>query len=151
MGLFSNLRKATGQTSVQDETARAVLAMPILVAAADGQITLPETEQIGNMCMFSPVFHAVGPQRTQALGAEIVEELKAKGATEVFKRSAAVLSPKLRETAMCFAIRTALADGVLDEDEKKMLITMGESLGIAEETFFRIFDVMVMMQRAPGA
>jgi len=135
---------------VQDETARAVTAMQLLVAAADGEISTPETTQITNMCTFSPVFHAVGPDRTMDLAGDVVKELKAKGATEVFARSAAALSPKLRETAICFAIRTALADGVLEETEKKMLNTMGESLGLAEETFFKIFDVMVMMQRAPG-
>lgn len=151
MGLFSNLRKASGQTSVQEETARAVLAMPIMVAASDGEISLPETEQIGNMCMFSPVFHAVGGKRTSELGVEIVKDIKANGMTQVFQRSTAALSPKLRETAMCFAIRTALADGVLEDNEKKILIAMGNSMGIAEETFSKIFDVMVMMQRAPGA
>ena len=151
MGQFFNLRDHTGRTRVEDETARAVLALPLLVAAADGEISPPETTQITNMCAFSPVFHAIGPDRTMALAGEVVAELKARGATEVFKRAAAVLSPNLRETAMCFAIRTALADGKLEEGEKKMLINMGESLAIPEETFFRIFDVMVMMQRAPGA
>lgn len=150
MGLFNSLRKASGQVSVQEETARAVISLPLLVAAADGEITAPETAQIANMCAFSPIFHAVGPDRTIALANEIVKELKAKGANDVFARSAAALSPKLRETAICFAIRTALADGVLEDGEKKMLITMGESLGLPEETFFKIFDVMVMMQRHGG-
>ncbi len=155
MGLFSNLRKANGEsvdkTNTQEETARAVLALPIMVAASDGEITTPETMQISNMCMFSPVFLAIGGKRTSDLGVEIVEELKARGMTEVFQRSAAALSPKLRETAMCFAIRTALADGVLDENEKMVLVKMGESLGLPQETFMKIFDVMAMMQRAPEA
>lgn len=69
----------------------------------------------------------------------------------MFTRAVAALSPKLRETAICFAIRTALVDGVLEDGEKKMLITMGEALGLSDKTFFKIFDVMVMMQRAPGA
>ncbi len=159
MGLFSNLRKApdqntgqsAGQVNAQEETARAVLAIPLMVAASDGEITTPETMQISNMCSFSPVFLAIGGKRTSDLGVEIVEEIKARGMNDVFQRAAAALSPKLRETAMCFAIRTALADGVLEDNEKKMLVTMGESMGIPQETFMKIFDVMAMMQRAPGA
>lgn len=75
MGLFSNLRKGTDQTRVQDETARAVIVMPLLVAAADGGISAPETTRITNMCTFSPVFHAVGPERSMELAGDVVKDL----------------------------------------------------------------------------
>ena len=96
-GLFSNLRKGTDQTSAQDETARAVIAMPLLVAAADGVISAPETTQITNMCTFSPVFHAVGPERTMELAGDVIKELKAKGATEVFTRGGGALAEIARD------------------------------------------------------
>jgi hypothetical protein len=83
MGLFFNLRNGTGQTGVKDVTARAVIAMPLLVAAADGEISAPETTRITNMCTASPIFHAVGPQGTMDLAGDAVNELKAKGATAV--------------------------------------------------------------------
>lgn len=146
MGLFSNLRKAPA-ASTADTTAKAVIAMPILVAAADGQIDDAEVIQITNMCAFSPIFHSVGPQTTRALIDACVETIKTRGAEALFSEVKDALSPKMIETAMCFAIRTALADGVLEESEKQMLMAMGQRLGLPEATFVQIFEVMVMLQR----
>ncbi len=147
MGLFSNLRAAATGPNPAEATAKSVLAMPLMVAAADGSIDDSETHQILNMCAFSPIFHAIGADRTQKLAVEIVQTLKTSGAEAVFAEAQKALTPKMVETAMCFAIRTAFADGHLDESEKKMLITMGERLNLPEQTFMQIFAVMAMLQR----
>lgn len=148
MGLFSNLRKATTNgAGTAEATAKAVLSMPLMVAAADGQIDESEIHQILNMCAFSPIFHAVGAQRTQQLAEEAVTVLKTKGAEALFMEVKGSLSPNLVETAMCFAIRTSLADGHLDDREKDMLIAMGQRLDLPQETFVKIFEVMMMLQR----
>lgn len=147
MGLFSSLRGAAATPSTAETTARAVIAMPLMVAAADGRLDDAELHQILNMCAFSPIFHAVGGQATQRIAQECLETIKAQGAEALFTQVQPGLSPKLVETAMCFAIRTALADGVLEESEKTMLMTMGQRLGLPEQTFVQIFEVMVMLQR----
>lgn len=147
MGLFSNLRKQTGGHSVADQTAKAVLAMPLLVAASDGRVDDSELDQIINMCAFSPIFHAVGAQRTKDLLMEIAKDIRDRGAESLFSDVKATLTPKMVETAMCFAIRTALADGVLEQSEKDTLIAMGSRLALPPETFTKIFDVMAMLQR----
>jgi len=147
MGLFSNLRAAATAPSAADTTAKSVLAMPFLVAAADGQIDDAEVHQILNMCAFSPIFHAVGADKTKKFAQDIVGGLKSKGFEAVFNEAQQSLSPAMVETAMCFAIRTAFADGVLDEKEKDMLLTMGQRLGLPQEKFLQIFEVMAMLQR----
>ncbi|MEM9344543.1 MAG: tellurite resistance TerB family protein [Pseudomonadota bacterium] len=147
MGLFSNLRKATNGVDTAEATAKAVLSMPLMVAAADGQIDDAEIHQILNMCAFSPIFHAVGAERTHKLAEEAVAVLKTKGAEALFTDVKDALSPNMVETAMCFAIRTSLADGRLDESEKTMLIAMGQRLGLPQDTFVKIFEVMMMLQR----
>ncbi|MEL6169877.1 MAG: tellurite resistance TerB family protein [Pseudomonadota bacterium] len=151
MGLFSNLRKATGAKSVADDTARAVIAMPIMVAAADGKLDRSEIDQIINMCAYSPIFHAVGAERTQKLIMECLETIKAKGSEALFTQVASTLSPQMAETALCFAIRTALADGHLDQSEKDMLMAMASRMGIEPDTFIKMFDVMVILQRPAAA
>lgn len=152
MGLFSKLRNAdASQPSQSEEVARGVLAMPILVAAADGSIDETEINQIMNMCTYSPIFHAVGAQKTMDLCKDIVAQLKSEGAEGVFARSIAALPAAQRETALCFAVRAALADGHFDQREKDMLMTMGERLGIAPEKFVQIFEVIVMLQRPAAA
>ena len=152
MGLFSKLRNADKvQPKQNDEVARGVLAMPFLVAASDGSVEKCEIDQILNMCSYSPIFHAIGAERTIELSKEIAEQLHKEGATKVFARSANALPMEQRETALCFAIRAALADGYFDQREKDMLMTMGEQMGIAPEKFVQIFEVMAMMQRPAAA
>ena len=152
MGLFSKLRGGDAAQSTQnEEIARGVLAMPFLVAASDGSVDKCEIDQILNMCAYSPIFHAVGADKTLALSKDIANQLHAEGATKVFARSAAALPAAQRETALCFAIRAALADGYVDQREKDMLVTMGEQLGVAPEKFMQIFEVMAMLQRPAAA
>ena len=147
MGLFSNLRKSAAAPTGAYEKAKAVMAMPLMVAAADGQLDESELIQITNMCAFSPIFHAVGAEAGRKIAVECLETIKTRGAEALFTDVQGMLTPKMAETALCFAVRTALADGVLEESEKVMLMAMGQRLNIPEETFLKIFDVMVMMQR----
>jgi tellurite resistance protein len=147
MALFSSLRSGIAGRNPKDDTARSVLALPLLVAASDGEIGKSEIDQIINMCAFSPIFHAVGAQRTGELVNAIVADLRSKGAEHVFTAAGGNLPAPLRETALCFAIRTALADGTVVDKEKEMLLTMGQRLGVPEATFYKIFEVMLMLQR----
>jgi tellurite resistance protein len=148
MGLFSNLRSAAAPArSPSDDTARAIIAMPLLVAAADGKIDEAELIQIVNMCAFNPLFHAIGAERTRALIQENLATLRAKGAEHLFASVVDSLSPRLRETALCFAIRTALADGQLEDSEFEMLKAMGMRMGVPAEAFGKMFEVMAMLQR----
>lgn len=154
MGLFSNLRGAPAAAAPAkpqnaiDATARAVLTLPLVTAFADGSIDRAEMEQIINMCAFNPIFQAIGVDRTVELVKEIVLKMKADGSEAVFAAAQATLTPNTVETAMCFAVRTALADGTMDKREQDTLIAMGKRLGMTAETFVDIYNVMVMMQRA---
>ncbi len=149
MGLFSNLRAAVSSgPSPAEATARAVLTIPLLAAASDGQIEENEANQIINMCAFNPIFLTLGGKRTSEIAAEITAALRSRGAEACFAEAKAALGPKQVETAMCFAIRVTLADGQVNEAEIRTLSAMGERLGLPFETFEKIFSVMVMMQRA---
>ena len=153
MGLFSKLRGAGAPaTGTRDrDIARSVIAMPLLMANADGQISETELVQIQSLCMFSPIFQAIGMEATRELILENLTVMKSQGAEGLFASVLGTLSPKLRETAMCFAIRTALADGHLAEGEQRMLIAMAERMGIPPETFGRMIEVLGMLQRGPAA
>lgn len=152
MGLFSKLRAgAPANVKTDTEVARAVLSMPFMVAAADGKIDEIEIDQIMNMCSFSPIFHAIGLPKTTEMAKDIMVQLRSEGVSPVFSRAKDVLSPKLRETALCFAVRTAFADGHVDDSEREMLMTMGSNMGVSPEKFLQIFEVMSMLQRPQGA
>jgi tellurite resistance protein len=148
MGLFSALRNvAPAQNTAAEDAARTVLTLPLLVACADGKIDPSELDQILNMCAFSPIFHAVGAERTTALAKEILKERAEKGAEPCFARAAKTMTPKLAETALCFAVRTSMADGNVSKEELDMLLAMADRMTVPVETTKKIFDVMTMMQR----
>ncbi len=149
MGLFSNLRAAVSSgPSPAEATARAVLTIPLLAAASDGQIEENEANQIINMCAFNPIFLTLGRQahvRDRGRDHGRLAQPRRRG---LLCRGQGRAGAKQVETAMCFAIRVTLADGQVNEAEIRTLSAMGERLGLPFETFEKIFSVMVMMQRA---
>lgn len=148
MGLFSKLRAGTVATNPGETVARGLLTMPLLTAAADGSIDKSELDEVIRLCSQSPIFLSIGGAKTSQLAEEIVKDLQARGANAVFEDGAAALSPALRETALCFSVRVAIADGVVDKSEKDTLAAMGERMGIPIETFMKIFEVLMMLHRS---
>ena len=107
--------------------------------------------QIMNMCAFSPIFNSIGHKRTHEIAAEVLKDLRGQGANTLFESAKAMLSQPLRETALCFAIRAALADGYLDPNEKNTLAAMGDRLGVSLEDFIQMFNVLAKLQRPATA
>ena len=151
MGLFSKLRAAAPSGNQAEATARAVMTPSLLTMAIDGSVDDSELAQLSNVCAFSPIFHAIGGDRTQAMAVEIFADMKSRGAGPVMDEAISSLSPALRETALCFAMRIALADGTLDENEKNALIVMSRDMGIKPENVETMFAVISMMQRSAAA
>lgn len=151
MGLFSKLRGGTAATDPVDDIARGLLSMPFLMAAADGNIDKTEIDEIIRMCALNPVFHQIGAPRTTELANEIIKDLQSQGANAVFERGVQALSPALRETALCFSVRVAVADGHIDQSEKDTLAALGQRMDIPVEQFMQIVDVLMMLQRPATA
>ncbi len=148
MALFSRLRGGSSQDST---VARAVLAPAVLTMAADGRIDEAEILQLNNMLAFSPIFLPMGGKATADLIKAVLQDLKKNGADRVIIESARVMSPGLRETAFCFAMRVAMADGVLEESEKNVLVGTADRLQLSRESFDKIVEVVTMMQRSAAA
>lgn len=150
MGLFSKLRGGNVM-STDDAIARKILTMPLITAAADGKIEKSELMEVMNLCAQNPVFLSIGADRTHELALAILADIKARGMNQVFEDAMDGLSPALRETAFCFSVRTAVADGRLDESEKDTLAAMSSRMGISIERFKQILDVLFMLQRSAAA
>lgn len=147
MGFFSKLRAAASASVSDETTARAILGVTMIAAAADGSLDDNELTQIGNLCLFNPLFHSVGAKRSKEILHEVAGVLRAQKADTLLDKAVAVLTPKQAETAMCFAVRVVLADGRMQEDEIATLVIMSERLGVPQETFKKIVEVMIMLQR----
>lgn len=149
MGLFSKLRKSSAS---QDHTlAKAVLVPSVMVMLSDGSVDDSELIQMSNLCAFSPIFATVPPETAVALMKDIVNEFTSEGFQTVLDRTKAALPMPMRETALSFSMRISMADGRLDDNELKSLIILSETFEIPEAKFRSMFDVMVILQRAPQA
>ena len=140
---------ATPQST--NQIARAVLTPAVSTMISDGDINDWELAQLSNVCSFSPVFFEVDGDTMQGMVRAIIDEIRLQGHPETIKRAASSLSPKLRETALCFALRIALADGRIDEGEKNSISQTGYFMDIEPAVFDQILAVVAMMQRPPTA
>ena len=162
MAMFGKRKSAT-KTAPQANTgfgspaantssiARAVLVPAVSTMISDGDISDFELAQLSNLCSFSPIFMPMESDHLHHMIKDIISEIARNGHPEAIKNAATMLTPALCETALCFAVRVALADGFIDENEKNSLSQTGYFMNIAENDFARIVDVVAMMQRPIAA
>ena len=143
MGIFTAIREKP-----TDRVARATLTLPLLIAAGAGRLEAAELTRLSNICAYSPVFQAIGPARTREIALDLLDQLDERGKVALLARARRALPPKLRETALCLAIRTALAEGTLSDADYAALKAMAREMEIPSDTVARMFEVMVMLQRA---
>ncbi len=148
MSIFNRLRGSSGGDTA---LAQAVLTPAVSTMIGDGEVDSSEIAQLINACSFSPVFFQLKESDLKGLIPTIIKEIKANGHDAAIQAAAGKLSPALRETALCFAVRIALADGKIEDGEKASLGQTAHHMQIAPDTFGKIFEVMVMMQRGPNA
>lgn len=147
--LFNTQRPAPPR--LEDAIAKAVLVASVIVMRADGATTREEMIELANLCSFSPIFAAFGSHKTVEMLVQAEQEASTKSIDQMIQESAQVLSPALRETAICFAYRVAMADGRLDQAEEVVLIKIAAHYGVPFETYSKIVDVFGMLQRSDAA
>ncbi|MEM7489321.1 MAG: TerB family tellurite resistance protein [Pseudomonadota bacterium] len=159
MGLFSRTlsdgRRAataaiddTAAPTDQIATAKAVLVPSILAMCAGDGIGDAEVQRLIDTMAFSAVFHPVGAELAPKLIDELRDELTRPGSLERFMALMDPLSPALRETSICMAIRMAAAEGHLSGMEHRVLLTLSSRLGIPPEQYRKMIEVVGILQRA---
>ena len=144
MGLFSKLRKA--EPANNQNLSKAVLMPSVMTMIADGSVDDSDLAQLSNLCSFSPIFAGQPGEVTMSLIKELANELLNGDIGALLARTKAELTMPMRETAVLFAMRIAMADGHLDEGEKKSLLVLGQQFEIPENKFMVMFDVVSIMQ-----
>ncbi|MCI4662145.1 MAG: tellurite resistance TerB family protein [Neomegalonema sp.] len=149
MNLYEKLRRSS--IGRDDVIARAVLTPAVSTMISDGSVHDSELSQLTNLCSFSPIFVPYDAQALSSLVQDIIGKIEAEGHDAVIAQAAEHLSPSLRETALCFAARIALADGRLDDGEKASLAQTGYHMQIPASIFEKVIEVVAMMQRPANA
>ncbi|MEM9975421.1 MAG: tellurite resistance TerB family protein [Pseudomonadota bacterium] len=152
MGLFSKLRNASpAQTPKLEAIAKAVITPSVFMIHADGKVQRSEADQLHNLCAFSPIFQELGAPGTKKAVDSVIMDIAAHGPQAVLSGAISQLSPLLRETALMFAMRIALADGELAEVERAVLLRMASEMGISPDNTAAMLEVVLILQRPASA
>jgi tellurite resistance protein len=149
MPFFSKLRSAKPPAS--EELPKAVLTPAVCAIMADGDMQGSEINQLSNICSFSPIFAQIEPKRLADIVREIIAENMERGGDTMLREAAGRLSPGLRETAFCFVVRVAMADGTVTAQERMALEKIANVLDLSSGSVANIYEVIAMMQRQADA
>lgn len=146
MGLFDKIFQSTpAESKLTQQEAFAGIA--VAMAGADGSIAESEWAGIVNYIRRLRLYDNFSGPAFDKLFDKLFRILKKDGAGALVKASADALSDELKLTAFACAVDIALADGVLEEEEKAVINQLAEALAIPEKTAISIIEVMIIKNK----
>ncbi|MDE7025644.1 MAG: tellurite resistance TerB family protein [Paramuribaculum sp.] len=147
MGLFDKIfQTAPEETKLTQQEAFAGIA--IAMAGADGSIAESEWNGIVSYIRRLRLYDNFSGPAFDKLFDKLFRILKKDGAGALAKASTDNLSDDLKLTAFACAVDIALADGVLEEEEKDIINQLAEALSIPENIAISIIEVMIIKNKA---
>lgn len=146
MGLFDKIFQAAPEESKLTQQ-EAFAGIAVAMAGADGSIAESEWAGIVNYIRRLRLYDNFSGPAFDKLFDKLFKILKKNGAGALVKASADALSDDLKLTAFACAVDIALADGVLEEEEKTVINQLAESLSIPEKTAISIIEVMIIKNK----
>lgn len=132
-------------TSLNAEEAFAAIA--IAVSAVDDSIDDVEIDNIVTYLRRMRLFREYETQHFVALFERLLRLLHQEGPEQLAELAQEALPETLRPTAFALSLDVALADGVITDEEKKMIQHLRITLNIDEELALKIADVMLIKNR----
>ena len=139
-----------GPAITDDDLARArgLIAPAILVMAADGRVETSEERQLANAVAFNGAFLRIGPEAS----IDVVHDVAARAAepdgADALLALTEALPQRLRETAICIALRISIADGRFEDAEHSALVGYAMRLGVTPGDYNRMADVLSILHRS---
>ncbi|WP_373806350.1 tellurite resistance TerB family protein [Bacteroides heparinolyticus] len=147
MGLFDKIfQAAPEETKLSQQEAFAGIA--VALAGADGSISDAEWNEIVNYISRLKIYDNFSGPAFNKMFDKVHKILKREGAGNLAIKSAEELSEDLKLTAFACAVDIALADGVLEKEEKEIINQLSEALSIPEKTAISIIEVMMIKNKA---
>lgn len=147
MGLFDKIfQAAPEETKLTQQEAFAGIA--IAMAGADGSIAESEWAGIVSYIRRLKLYDNFSGPAFDKLFDKLFKILKKDGAGALVKASTDNLSDDLKLTAFACVVDIALADGVLEEEEKEIINQLAEALAIPEKAAISIIEVMIIKNKA---
>lgn len=147
MGIFDKIFKdVPEETKLTQQEAFAGIALAM--AGADGSIAESEWAGIVNYIRRLRIYDNFSGPAFDKLFDKLFRILRNQGPSALVNASVESLSDDLKLTAFACAVDIALADGVLEEEEKELINQMAEVLEIPDQTAISIIEVMIIKNKA---
>lgn len=116
-------------------------------SACDGHIAEEEVQSLFTQMARMKMYQRYNDKNWSTLINRLLGLLKRKGVDELLDQSVRALPTELRATAFANACDIALADGVVEEDEKEFLHNLWGKLGLPDDEAMAIVRVMVIKNK----
>ncbi len=147
MGLFDKIFKAVPEdTKLTQQEAFAGIA--VAMAGADGSIGESEWRGIVDYIRRLRIYDNFSGPAFDKLFDKLFKILKKDGVSTLVKVSSDALTDDLKLTAFACAVDIALADGVIEDEEKDVINQLADVLNIPEKTAVSIIEVMIIKNKA---
>jgi len=147
VGLFDDVLSEVTPSSRDLTKVEAFVGVLLSAVAADGHISEGEAAGLHTITARMKLFQNVSPDKYGRMLDRLLGILKREGVDKLLQQAAEALPDELRETAFANCCNLVLADGGIEEEEKKFLSTLQRHLGIEREEALTIFKVMVIKNK----
>jgi tellurite resistance protein len=145
MGLFD---KVFGGNQPPKMTPQEAFVGVIMSAvAADGVITQEEGLSIITVLSRMKLFQDVNQNQLKSMLDRTVNTLKSQGPAPLIAAAKETLPADLRDTAFAVSADLVLADGVVEDREKKFLEELQKAMGVSDDVALKITEVLVIKNR----
>ncbi|MBD5308416.1 MAG: tellurite resistance TerB family protein [Bacteroides sp.] len=147
MGLFDKIFQ---QVPEEDKLTKqeAFAGIALAMAGADGSIAQSEWDGIVNYIRRLRLYDNFSGPAFDKMFDKLFRILKNQGASSLVSSSIKGLPEDLKLTAFACAVDIALADGVLEDEEKDIINQLAETLEIPEQTAVSIIEVLIIKNKA---
>ena len=147
MGLFDKVfSKAPKAEPLNAQEAFAGIALAM--AGADGSIAQSEWDGIVNYIRRLRLYDNYSGPAFDKMFDKVFRILRNEGPGALVSASVAGLPDDLKLTAFACAVDIALADGVVEEEEKDIINQLAGALEIPEQTAIQIIEVLIIKNKA---
>ena len=118
------------------------------MAGADGSIAQSEWDGIVNYIRRLRLYDNYSGPAFDKMFDKVFRILRNEGPGALVSASVAGLPDDLKLTAFACAVDIALADGVVEEEEKEIINQLAGALEIPEQTAIQIIEVLIIKNKA---
>ena len=147
MGIFDQAFSQAAKT--EDFNAQEAFAgIAVAMAGADGSIAESEWEGIVNYIRRLRLYDNFSGPAFDKMFDKVFRVLRNEGPAALVAASASAIPDDLKLTAFACAVDIALADGVVEDEEKEVIGQLAAALNIPEQTAIQIIEVLVIKNKA---